>query len=193
MISINFTLGDAAAVAYTVCKKANADNKTTVMALANALERLEFEDIKVVSTSITILNPFLSHEMTKDNSQKRLTQLLKNKKGASLSVGSFNDKIDDSTYLILIVKDKDSYCVVDPFLPIADSLEGNIKLAPLSFTIDEEFMTQAVNKKYIFLNDCAILYQNNLVDVEILDTDEISSLGMSIFNYLIGAESLENL
>lgn len=157
---IDFTFGDAAAVARDTCARFNIfDSVTTCRILAKVLKRYGYEHIVPLSVKVLVFNPYVTKEFKPGDSpsNKRLHSLLENKKGHSVGLGMENSE-DWQGHLVLKVNNSDGAWLVDPTLNMANRPKHNISLLPIGIQVEEDFGNFDGGRAIFKLNDCAVIY-----------------------------------
>lgn len=163
MKSIDFTLGDAAAVARDTCINSHIIGSVhTCRILLDALKKFGRENVRPLSVQVLVFNPFITKEFKpgkKSPSKKRLNYLLSHKNGYSVAIGG--EGVTGSGWkghLVLIANNSEGTWLIDPTLNMGNRSEHNITLLPLAVKVDENF-GQIDGSRFVFnLNNCAVMY-----------------------------------
>lgn len=162
MKSIDFTFGDAAAVARDTCVRYNLIGSViTCRTLLAALNKFGKENITPLSVKVLIFNPYVTKEFKpgRNPSQKRLNALLDHKKGHSIAVGMEEAEGDDwKGHLVLIANTPEGTWLIDPTLNTASRPEHNMWLLPIGVKVDDDFGKFDGSRAILKLNDCAVMY-----------------------------------
>lgn len=191
MKSIDFTFGDAAAVARDTCARYNLiGSVVTCRTLLAALNKFGKENITPLSVKVLIFNPYVTKEFKPGHnpSRKRLNALLDHKKGHSIAVGMEEAEGDGwKGHLVLIANTPEGTWLIDPTLNTASRPEHNMWLLPIGVKVDDDFGRFDGSRAILKLNDCAVMYSafpsdrsyENLVDWsgknEEFDVDSITN------------------
>ena len=162
MKTIDFTLGDAAAVARDTCAKYDIFGSVfTCRTLLAALNKFGKENIRPLSVKVLIFNPYVTKEFKpgQNPSKKRLNALLDHKKGHSVALGMDEAEGDGwKGHLVLIANTPEGTWLIDPTLSIASRPEHNMWLLPIGVKVDDDFGKFDGSRAILKLNDCAVMY-----------------------------------
>lgn len=162
MKTIDFTLGDAAAVARDTCAKYDIFGSVfTCRTLLAALNKFGKENIRPLSVKVLIFNPYVTKEFKpgRNPSKKRLNALLDHKKGHSVALGMDEAEGDGwKGHLVLIANTPEGTWLIDPTLSIASRPEHNMWLLPIGVKVDDDFGKFDGSRAILKLNDCAVMY-----------------------------------
>lgn len=162
MKTIDFTLGDAAAVARDTCAKYDIFGSVfTCRTLLAALNKFGKENIRPLSVKVLIFNPYVTKEFKpgRNPSKKRLNALLDHKRGHSVALGMDEAEGDGwKGHLVLIANTPEGTWLIDPTLSIASRPEHNMWLLPIGVKVDDDFGKFDGSRTILKLNDCAVMY-----------------------------------
>ena len=162
MKTIDFTFGDAAAVARDTCASYDIFGSVfTCRTLLAALNKFGKENIHPLSVKVLIFNPHVTKEFKpgKNPSKKRLNALLDHKKGHSVALGMEEAEGDGwKGHLVLIANTPEGTWLIDPTLSIASRPEHNMWLLPIGVKVDDDFGKFDGSRAILKLNDCAVMY-----------------------------------
>jgi len=194
---IEFSLGDASAIARDSCVRGGAHGSVvTCRTLGAALHRLGI-DCLPVTTRTVVFNPYVAKEFKPERmpSKKRMSALLNHPKGYSVGLGMEEAEGDGwKGHLVLLANMRDGIYLLDPTLDQANRPKYKIELMPIALKLVDTFTLFDGARIAFNINGCAIMYSmlpsdKSFADLEdwSLQTPEfnVDSISNQIFERLI--------